>query len=63
MSSEETVRRNVEATIAHSNETRKMLRELENKLNLVEVLTRKCEILEEQVASMQVKLYSGGSTS
>ena len=55
--------RNVLAVKQHSEETRKMLRVLETKINTIDTLLTKVGNLESQLRLIQVKLYSGGATS
>lgn len=64
---EETTRRNVETAIAFGNETRKMVRELEQKVTLLEsiVLSKNAEIqqLRGMLAQLQARVFAGGTTS
>ena len=62
---EEVTRRNVQAAIDFGNETRKLVRELEEKVkNLEKILLTKDETINEikkQMSSLQQKIYMGGS--
>lgn len=59
--------KNIKAILQHSNETRKMLRELQEKIDNVNgicgMLGARVDQLEQQVRTLQVRLYSGGTTS
>ena len=60
---EDVTTNNVKATVAHSNETRKMMRVLEEKVILLEGILRqydeKIEDLRKLLVNVQMKLYSG----
>lgn len=58
----EVAHKNILAILEHGNATREIVRELEAKLNSVDMLSKRVEALEEQVRILQVKLYSGGPT-
>lgn len=62
---EEVTKRNVQASIDFGNETRKMVRELEIKIqNLENLIINKDGIIKElqkQVAFLQQKMYTGGT--
>ena len=62
---EDVTTNNVKATVAHSNETRQMVRVLEEKVTLLEGVLRqsdeKIEDLRKLVVNLQMKLYSGGT--
>jgi peptidoglycan hydrolase CwlO-like protein len=62
---QETTTRNVKAVVAHANETRDLVRELEEKVRHLDGLVRqyeqKFELLQKQIAVLQTKLFSGGS--
>jgi len=62
---EETVKRNVEAVIAFSNETRQIVRGLEEKVKRMEdqIRSKENEVqqLRNMVAQMQAKVYAGGT--
>ncbi len=55
--------KNILAIKQHSEETRKMVRELEVKLNSITSLNLKVIELENQIHNLQVKMFSGGATS
>ena len=63
---EDVTTNNVKATVAHCNETRKMMRVLEEKVILLEGALRqydeKIEDLKKLVVNLQMKLYSGGTS-
>lgn len=63
MTSEEVNTRNVLAIKAHSEQTRELLRELELKINNIINLENKITLMENQISNLQVKVFSGGSTS
>ena len=62
---EETTTRNVQANIDFSQDTRTVVRELEEKVNNLDNLVRqydtKFEEMTKQLAYLQAKVYSGGS--
>ena len=62
---EDVTTNNVKATVAHSNETRQMMRVVEEKVILLEGMLRqsdeKIEDLRKLVVNLQMKLYSGGT--
>lgn len=57
--------RNVKAAVAHSNETRKIVRELEDMVHRLEGTLReqdkKIEMYKQQITSLQAKIYREGS--
>lgn len=62
---EETTKNNVTATVAHSNKTRVLMRKLEKKVedldNLIRQYDKRFEEMTMQLASIQSKVYAGGS--
>ena len=54
--------KNMMAVKAHSEETRKMVRQMESQLNSIGNLMAKIEVLEKQVQMLQVKTFNGGAT-
>ena len=62
---EETTTNNVKAILGHSNETRTLLRDVEEKIKCLEnmVLTQQglLDILRSQIASVQAKIYANGT--
>ena len=62
---EEVTTRNVQATVSHSNETRRIVRELEKKIELLEGIVRNqntiIDSLRLQLANVQTKVFSGGT--
>lgn len=62
---EEVTTNNVKASIAHGNESRRLIRELTEKVLLLEGNLRQTnesiEELRKLVVNLQVKLYSGGT--
>jgi hypothetical protein len=65
MAFEEVTTKNVKATIDYSNETRKMVRTIEEKVKLLEDMmqsqNKTISDLRQQLAIVQGKLYQGGS--
>ena len=63
---EEVTTRNVQAAINYSNETRKIVRQLEEKILHLEALAQakdqEIAAMRQQIAIIQGKLYSGGTT-
>jgi len=59
----EAIQKNILAIKQHSEDTRKLVRELELKLNSITSLNLKIIELENQVRALQVKVHSGGATS
>ena len=61
---EETSTRNINAAIAHGNETRKLTRTLEDRVKLLEEKEiqnkNTIEELRKQIQTLQIKLYTGG---
>jgi uncharacterized protein involved in exopolysaccharide biosynthesis len=55
--------KNILAILHHSNETRKLIRELEKKIAQLEDKLKMIPVLESQIQALQVKVYTGGSTS
>lgn len=60
--SHDATHKNIIAVKEHSEITRSMFRDLEVKLNTLGTLIKRIDMLETQVRSLQVKLYSGGAT-
>jgi len=62
---EETTTRNVNTMLDHGNETRKIVRELQEKVNQQDATIREqnktIEALKLQLSNVQMKLYSGGT--
>ena len=62
---EQTTTNNVRAMLEHGNETRRLLRELEERISLLEGIIRqqdtKFETIRSQLASIQQKVFSGGT--
>lgn len=62
---QQTSTRNIKAVIAHSNTTRDLVRELEDKVKSLDGLVRnydqKIEMLQQQIVVLQTKLFSGGT--
>ena len=62
---EDVTTKNVKATVAHSNETRRLLRELENKVKLLEEQLRQSNErigeLRTFITHLQSKVFSGGT--
>ncbi len=62
---EEVTTNNVKAVVDHSNETRKIVRELEDKLNSLGDLIRNydttIDLLKQQITHLQMKMFSGGT--
>jgi len=62
---EDVTTNNVRAAVTHGNETRKLVRELEEKIKSLDGIIRqvdeKIEGLRGQITSMQMKIYSGGT--
>lgn len=62
---QEATTRNVKAVVAHTNATRDLVKELEQKVKNLDGLVRqydqKFELLQKQIAVLQTKLFSGGS--
>ena len=63
---EEVTTRNVQAAINYSNDTRKIVRQLEEKMihleNLAQAKDKEIASMRQQIAIIQGKLYSGGTT-
>lgn len=63
---EEVTTRNVQAAVNYSNETRKIVRLLEEKMLHLEELSRakdkEISVLRQQISVLQQKLYMGGSS-
>jgi len=63
---EEVTTRNVNTTISHSNETRKLVRELEQKVISLQntIMSRDNDIvlLKKQLATIQTIVFSGGTS-
>ncbi len=63
---EETTTRNVNTMLDHGNETRKIVRELQEKVNQQDATIREqnksIESLKLQLSNVQIKLYSGGTS-
>ena len=66
MAFEEVTTRNVQAAINYSNETRKIVRQLEEKMihfeNLAQAKDKEIGVLRQQISVLQQKLYMGGTT-
>lgn len=64
--SEEVNRRNAEMTIKHSNDTRKIVRTLEEQVNQLKSLVvqqnTKIQILEDRITTLIKHAFTGGST-
>lgn len=62
---EETITRNVKTAVAHGNETRNIVRQLEAKVQLLEGLLgqydQKLALLQTQLTNVQAKLYASGT--
>jgi len=62
---EETTKRNINAMLEHGNETRKLVKELEEKIQFLQnaLQSREEDVkqLRIQLASIQTKLFSGGT--
>ena len=62
---EETITRNVQAAVSHSNGTRDLIRQLESKVELLEGQIKQYEerfaLIQTQLANMQARVYSGGT--
>ena len=61
--SNEATHKNILAVKQHSEDTRKLFRDLEARLNTVITQANRIDQLEKQVQQLQIKLYSGGATS
>lgn len=65
MAFEEVTTRNVKAAIDFSNETRRMVKDLEIKVKHFEELSiekdKEIKVMKEQISSLQQKLYRGGT--
>ena len=63
----EVLQKNIKSVVAHGNETRKLLREAENKVNILQgiVMTQNGQIknMNEQINALRAKIYTGGATS
>lgn len=62
---EETITRNVQAAVAHSNGTRDIVRQLKTKVEALEGQIRQYDerfaLVQAQLASIQARVYSGGT--
>lgn len=62
---EEVTTRNVKAAVEHGNETRRLTRELEQKVTLLQGTMRqyddKLSVLSQQIVNLQMKIYKGGT--
>ena len=62
----EVTTRNVQAAINYSNDTRKIVRQLEEKMihleNLAQAKDKEIGVLRQQISVLQQKLYMGGTT-
>jgi len=62
---EETATRNIKANVEHSNDTRALVRQLEEKVALLEGYIKqydeKLEQLQKQITHIQTKVFSGGT--
>lgn len=63
---EEVTKRNVEGVVKYSNDTRKIVRECENKIILLEKIIREKDSvingMKQQISLIQQKIFSGGTT-
>lgn len=63
---EETTNRNLKAVVQHTNDTRKLVQELEAQVKALDGLVRnydaKIELLQKQVVMLQTKVFAGGSS-
>jgi predicted RNase H-like nuclease (RuvC/YqgF family) len=63
---EETANRNIQATVDHSNETRRMVGELKNTMeqlhNMILEQNKTIEGLRTQLSAVQQRVYAGGSS-
>lgn len=64
---EEVIRRNVESAVAHSNESRKIIRKVQNELNeLKNLIIQQNSIIEEQnnkINNLLINAYNGKPTT
>lgn len=64
---EEVTRRNVIAVVSHSNETRKLLNELTEKVQSLQdlIMSRDTQInlLKKQIVVLQTKIFAGGTSN
>lgn len=62
---EDVTTNNVRAAVAHSNDSRKLIRELEDKVKSLDGEIRSfnstIELMQKQIALLQAKLYAGGT--
>ena len=56
------IEKNILAIKQHSEETRKLVRSLQQKLDAYDTLNTRVNNIEQQVKNIQVKLYTGGPT-
>ncbi len=63
---EEVTTNNVKAAVAHSNETRRLVRELEGRVQSLDDLIRNydntIDLLKKQITNLQIKMFSGGTS-
>lgn len=63
---EEVTTNNVKAAVEHSNESRKLIRELEKKIvsldGEIRTYNSRIELMQQQIAMLQAKLYQGGTS-
>jgi len=59
----EAIQKNIMAIKQHSEQTRLLFRELEAKMNTIETMNQRINLMEEQLRNLQVKVFSGGATS
>jgi uncharacterized protein HemX len=66
MAFEEVTTRNVQAAVNYSNETRNIVRQLEQKIlhleELAQAKDKEIAVMRQQIAIIQGKLYNGGTT-
>ena len=63
MNKMEAIQKNIIAVKEHSEQTRLLFRELEVKMNTIETMNQRIIQMEQQLQSLQVKVFSGGATS
>lgn len=60
--SEEVMRRNILAIKEYSEQTREIVRGIESCYSNMEMMANDIRAIKEQIAALQVKVYSGGAT-
>ncbi len=60
---DEVAHRNIMAIKQYSEDTRKMVRELELKTNTITTLLNRINVMEKQIGSLLVKINTGGATA